>query len=308
MTRFTRLPSSALRLTGPDRLDFVQGQMTAHIKAAPTPGMVPACFLNVRGQIEQFARVYRRADDVYLHLDDLSGSGEQAALLAARLKKYIIFDQVEVQDVSGVLSSLHLWPEPLAGELNGWDSQGPDVQSFELGGEGSGQGVLLVGRVNRSGRAGLDVHYLKKHEAELLGALHFTESPQTELEAARIAAGVSDVVRDGWQGSLPQEVGQDASVSYRKGCYVGQEIMARLEARGNARHVLTLLSGHDIPAHSEIRHGERLVGQTGGSTGDLSLSKLRKDLPEGAVLRVGAAEARVLVGAPIDAADAPSPA
>ena len=62
MTAFTRLPSSALRLTGPDRLDFVQGQMTANLKAAPTPGMVPACFLNVRGgQIEQFARVYRRA-------------------------------------------------------------------------------------------------------------------------------------------------------------------------------------------------------------------------------------------------------
>ena len=84
--------------------------------------------------------------------------------------------------------------------------------------------------------------------------------------------------------------------------------MARLEARGNARHVLTLLSGHDIPAHSEIRHGERLVGQTGGSTGDLALSKLRKDLPEGVALRVGDAEARVLVGAPTDAADAPSPA
>ncbi|WP_407540864.1 folate-binding protein [Deinococcus radiomollis] len=307
MTRFTRLPSSALRLTGPDRLDFVQGQMTAHIKAAPTPGMVPACFLNVRGQIEQFARVYRREGDVYLHLDDLPGSGEQAALLAARLKKYIIFDQVEVQDVSGVLSSLHLWPEQLDGQLDGWNAGGPDVQSFELGGAGSGQGVLLVGRVNRSGEVGLDVHYLKKHEAALLDALRLQEAPQTELEAARIAAGISDVVRDGWQGSLPQEVGQDASVSYRKGCYVGQEIMARLEARGNARHALTRLSGHDIPPHSEIRHGERLVGQTGGSTGELALAKLRKDLPEGAVLRVGDAEARVAARASTESTDAPSP-
>jgi folate-binding protein YgfZ len=307
MTRFTRLPSSALRLTGPDRLDFVQGQMTAHLKAAPTPGMVPACFLNVRGQIEQFARVYRREDDVYLHLDDLSGRGEQAALLAARLKKYIIFDQVEVQDVSAVLSSLHLWPEPLAGELDGWNAAGPDVQTFEPGGADSGLGVLLVGRVNRSGQAGLDVHYLKKHEAALLDALKLQEAPQAELEAARIKAALSDVVRDGWQGSLPQEVGQDASVSYRKGCYVGQEIMARLEARGNARHALTLLSGHDLPAHSEIRHGERLVGQTGDSTGEVALAKLRKDLPEGAVLRVGDAEARVLVPT-ADSPDLPSPA
>jgi tRNA-modifying protein YgfZ len=284
MSSFTRLPSSALRLTGPDRLDFVQGQMTAHLKAAPTPGMVPACFLNVRGQIEQFARVYRRADDVYLHLDDLSGTGAQAAQLAARLKKYIIFDQVEVQDVSGVLGSLHLWSE----QLEGWDAAGADVQSFELGG-----GTVLVGRVNRTGAPGLDVHYLHRHEAGLL-ALLGPEVPHQELDAARITAGLSDVVRDGWQGSLLQEVGQDAAVSYRKGCYVGQEIMARLEARGNTRYAIARLAGEGLSAHTAVLHGEKVVGQTGGSTGTLALAKLRRDLPEGAELHVGGAVAHVV--------------
>ena len=285
MSRFTRLPSSALRLTGPDRLDFVQGQMTAHLKAAPTPGMVPACFLNVRGQIEQFARVYRREDDVYLHLDDLSGTGQQAAALAARFRKYIIFDQVQVQDVSSVLGSLHVWNE----DLNGWDAAGPDVQSFELGG-----GVLLVGRVNRAGTVGLDVHYLQKHETGLLTALNAQEVPPAELETARITAGISDVSRDGWQGSLPQEVGQDAAISYRKGCYVGQEIMARLEARGHARHALTLITGEYLPAHSEIRYAERVVGVSGASTGTLALAKLRTDLPAGAELHVGEALGHVI--------------
>jgi tRNA-modifying protein YgfZ len=294
MSLFTRLPSSALRLTGSDRLDFVQGQMTAHIKAASTPGMVPACFLNVRGQIEQFARVYRRADDVYLHLDDLSSTGEQAERLAARLGKYIIFDQVEVHNVTGVLASLHLWNE----DLPGWNAAGPDVQSFEIQGFGQAGGVLLVGRVKRAGTLGLDVHYLQKYEAELLKLLlsvpNTQEAPHRELEAARIAAGVSDVVRDGWQGSLPQEVGQDESISYRKGCYVGQEIMARLEARGNTRYALTQLSGHDIPARCDVLYGEKVVGKTGGSTGELALAKLRKDVPEGAELQVGEAKAQVL--------------
>lgn len=308
MSRFTRLSSSALRLTGPDRLDFVQGQMTAHLKAAPTPGMVPACFLNVRGQIEHFARVYRRDDDVYLHLDDLSGTANEAAALAARFKKYIIFDQVEVQDVSAVLGSLHVWNE----ELSGWDAAGPDVQSFELGG-----GVLLVGRVNRTGTVGLDVHYLQKHEAGLLAELNaqavsIQEMPHAELETARIAAGISDVSRDGWQGSLPQEVGQDAAISYRKGCYVGQEIMARLEARGHARHALTLLAGEHLPAHSEIKHAGRVVGLSGASTGTLALAKLRTDLPEGAQLHVGEALAHVAPAengvAPAEAATPSSPA
>ena len=279
MSSFTRLPSSALRLTGPDRLDFVQGQMTGNIKAAPTPGMVPACFLNVKGQIEQFARVYRRADDVYLHLD--AGA---APALAARLKKYIIFDQVEVQDVSEVLATLHLWSE----DLPGWNAAGADVQTFELG------GVLLAARVNRTGTPGLDVHYLKKHEAGLLPLLG-QEVLFEMLEAARIQAGISDVGRDGWAGSLLQEVGLEDAISYRKGCYVGQEIMARLEARGKTRYALTRLEAVSdaLPAQSEILLDGKTVGVTGASAGVLALAKLRKDVPPEAVLTVGTVQARV---------------
>jgi len=90
----THIPSSSLRLTGPDRLDFLQGQMTAHLKAAPTPGRVAALFLSVKGQIEFFAQIYKRPDDLYLHL-----AANQAEALEKRFKKYIIFDQVEVQNV-----------------------------------------------------------------------------------------------------------------------------------------------------------------------------------------------------------------
>ena len=282
MSSFTRLPSSALRLTGADRLDFVQGQMTGNIKAAPTPGMVPACFLNVKGQIEQFARIYRRADDVYLHLD--AGA---APALAARLKKYIIFDQVEVQDVSEVLATLHLWNE----DLPGWNAAGTDVQTFELGG-----GVVVAARVNRTGTPGLDVHYLQRHEAELLPLLG-QELPFKKLEAARIQAGLSDVGRDGWAGSLLQEVGLDDAISYRKGCYVGQEIMARLEARGKTRYALTRLEAlaDALPAHTEILLDGRAVGVTGASAGAVAIAKLRKDVSPEALLTVGTVQARAAV-------------
>ena len=284
MSRFTRLPSSALRLTGADRLDFVQGQMTANLRAAPTPGMVPACFLNVKGQIEHFARVYRRADDVYLHLD--AGA---APALAARLKKYIIFDAVEVQDISGVLSTVHLWQEALPG----WDAAGPAVQSLELGG-----GAVLAARVSRTGEPGLDLHYLARHGAGVLPLLG-EEVPFAQLEGARIAAGLPDVGQDGWAGSLLQEVGLDGeggAISYRKGCYVGQEIMARLEARGKTRHALTRLAARDasqtLPGHTDILLEDKVVGVTGAAAGPLALAKLRKDVPQGALLTVSGVEAQ----------------
>ena len=279
MTAFTHLPSSALRLTGDDRLDFVQGQMTNNLKAAAVPGMVPACFLSAKGQIEFFARIYKREGDVYLHLAE-----SEAPALAARFRKYIIFDAVEVQDISEQLATVHLWDEGLPG----WDAAGGDVQTYELGG-----GVVLVGRVNRTGAPGLDVHYLRKHGAAFLAALNGDERPFSDLEAARIRAGLSDAAQDGWAGTLPQEVGLESAMSYRKGCYVGQEIMARLEARGNTRYHLAQLSGEGLPAHTEIMQGGKVVGRTGGSVGDLSLARIRKDVPADTVLDVGGAAAQL---------------
>ncbi|MGI8748756.1 MAG: YgfZ/GcvT domain-containing protein [Deinococcus sp.] len=276
MTRFTRLPSSALRLSGPDRLDFAQGQLTGHVKELPVPGMTPACFLNVRGQIEHFARVYRREHDLYLHL----GAGE-AGPLAARLRRYIIFDQVDVEDVSELLGSLHLWDE----ELPGWNPAGPDAQSFELGG-----GSVLVARVGRTGKPGLDLHFLRAHEAGLLSALGVQELSFAELEGARLRAGLPDAAQDGWAGFLPQEVGLGGAVHPRKGCYVGQEIMARLEARGSVRYGLRSLRSQgtgDIPAHTDVTLDGRPVGRTGASLGSLALARLRLDLPAGTPLQVG---------------------
>ncbi|MDV6375166.1 folate-binding protein [Deinococcus sp. ZS9-10] len=282
---WTFLPSGGLRVTGADRVDFVQGQMTGDLRGAATPGMVACAFLNVRGQIEQFARAYKRADDVYLHLD-----AGQAAPLLARLKRYVIFDQVELQDVSDDLRTVHIWN---AAGLPGWNMDGPDAQSFELGG-----GVVLAGRVNRTGTPGVDLHYLARHEAAVLAALDGEEASLDTLDAARVRAGIPDIARDGFLGVLPQEVGLNVdgplpAISYRKGCYVGQEIMARLEARGNTRYHLAQLAGDGWDVGAAITHAGKVVGQAGLNAGGLGLARLRKDLPEDAEVEVNGIPARL---------------
>lgn len=271
---WTQIPSSSLKISGDDRVDFVQGQMSNDIRGAATPGMVPCAFLNVRGQIETFARIYKRPKDLYIHLD-----AGQAEALAARFKKYIIFDQVEVEDVTSKLLTIHLWHENLAG----WQADGADVQNLELAGN-----QVLVGRVNRMGKPGLDIHYLAEHEQALLNELQaaaqpFEEQELSQLDSQRIAAGIPDPVRDGFTGILLQEIGLDVggilpAISYRKGCYVGQEIMARLEARGKTRYHLARIVGEDLPSHVEIQHEGKLVGQSGLSVGDTSLVRIRKSL------------------------------
>ena len=284
---WTRLPSSGLRVTGADRTDFVHGQMTGDLRGAPTPGLVPCAFLNVRGQIEQFARAYRRPDDIYLHLD-----AGQAAPLAARLRRYIIFDQVELEDVSDVLRSVHVWGQ----DVPGWDDAATGqnaAQQWTLGGS-----LVLGGRVNRSGQPGVDLHYLARDEAAVLAALGGEECALSELDTLRIAAGIPDIHRDGLTGTLPQEVGLDVSgalpaISYRKGCYVGQEIMARLEARGQTRYHLAQLAGDGWTVGADVTHAGKVVGQAGLNVDGLGLARLRKDLPEDAEVQVGGTSARV---------------
>lgn len=288
---FSRLPSSALRLTGADRVDFAQGQMTHDLRGAPTPGMVPALFLNVRGQIEFFARAYKRAQDVYLHLHEGA-----APLLAERLQRYIIFDQVEVQDLSGTLASLHLW----SAELPGWNPDGANVQQFDLAGAG-----VLAARVNRTGRVGLDLHVLKEHLDGVLARIGGEERPHAALERARVLAGVPDVDADRWQGALPQEVGLEGAISYRKGCYVGQEIMARLEARGNARFRLMALEGADLPSFADVTREGKAVGRAGHSVGGRVLVKLRKEVEAGAGVEVGGLPAVVRAARPAEQAARP---
>lgn len=286
---WTRIPSSSLRVTGADRVDFVQGQMTNDLRGAPTPGMVACAFLNVRGQIEQFARAYKRPDDIFLHLD-----AEQSGPLAARLRRYIIFDQVTVEDLGGALRTVHLWSE----DLPGWNPAGGAAQQFELGGA-----VVLAGRVSRTGTPGLDLHYLARQEEAVLAALGDGEVPLAGLDAARIRAGIPDVTRDGLTGTLPQEIGLDVggplpAISYRKGCYVGQEIMARLEARGNARYHLARLVGEHLPDHAEVTRGGKVVGQSGLFAGGASLARLRKEALPGETVEVGGQLATVELAHP----------
>ncbi|GHF96614.1 folate-binding protein YgfZ [Deinococcus piscis] len=295
-TLLSAVPSSALRVTGADRLDFVQGQMTNDLRSCPTPGHVAACFLNVRGQIEQFARIYRRTDDIYLHLD-----AGQAPALAERLRRYVIFDQVEIQDLSEELRTVHLWGGWPVLAAEGWPQEPGQVGAAwtaTLGGA-----AVLLGAVDRSGQLGLDLHYLAAQEAAVMDVLHaqlsVTERSWAELQTARVAAGLPEPVLDGFLGHLPQEVGLDIggplpAISYRKGCYVGQEIMARLEARGKARYGLSRLQvPAGTPVGSEVHSAGKAVGHTGLEAGGLALCRLRLDLPADTALEVAGQPASI---------------
>ncbi len=103
--------------------------------------------------------------------------------------------------------------------------------------------------------------------------------------AARIKAGLADSDADLGSGEFfPHEANFDqfGGVSFTKGCYVGQEIVSRMEHRGTARNRI-LPVAMEAPKGTEIRSGEKVLGTVLSSAGGISLAVLRLDRLDGAV-------------------------
>ena len=109
-----------------------------------------------------------------------------------------------------------------------------------------------------------------------------TLPPANGYDAARIALGFADSDADLGSGEFfPHEANLDqlGGVSFDKGCYVGQEVVSRIEHRGLARsRILPVRLGGAAPAKgSDIRSGERAIGTLLSSAGSMALAQLRLD-------------------------------
>jgi tRNA-modifying protein YgfZ len=278
---FIRLPSGAVRVTGSDRVPFVHGQSTNDVRGLPTPGGQRALILNAKGQIEFDIRVFKRQDDLYLQTAPALGSE-----VLERFKRYVVFDDVQLEDISDKIQVVHL-----SGEVPpslGFDSTGANVQQFST----ENAGTVLAVKIDRSLGMGLDVHVFSSKADELqnwLETLGWTQLTPATLEQSRILAGIPDAHADHFLGMLPQETGLEFAVSYKKGCYIGQEIMARLEARGHTnRNLARIHSSEKLEAGTELKLEDRIVGSVGASVQHdgrwISLAVIRKEVEDGTVL------------------------
>ena len=119
---------------------------------------------------------------------------------------------------------------------------------------------------------------------------------EEELERMRILAGRPRWGREIDDRVLPAEAGlTETHVSFTKGCYPGQEPIARLQYRGKANRALRVLEIEGTPApETEVRHGDKVVGRVTSSVPGLALAYVRADVPEDAPLVVAGTAARIL--------------
>ena len=238
-------PAAWLRVGGADAESFLQGQFTNDLRNPPPRSAVYGLWLNVKGRVLADSFVLRAAAANEFWVGSYFSP---AAAIRERLESFVIADDVVIEDATGNWGGVTL--------------MGEGARSFAANLQGDG--LLFSGR--RGGGENVEWVFpatqLPALRAQLAGG---REVSGEEMTRRRIAAGIAAVPVDIGPGDLPNEGGLDAdAISFTKGCYLGQEVMARLKSMGQVRRrVLRVAGAGDaIPAlPAPLWVGARQVGE-----------------------------------------------
>ncbi len=216
------------RLAGSDRQRFLQGQISNDIRLAREDATLFACVMTVKGKM--CADIFIRAEpDAY----GIDAEADLRESLSARLERYIIADDVTLNDVTDATSLFHVIEPHAIATL--------PAEFAPL--------VRCV-RSNRYGREGLDLFAPSSLAGPLRTWLGAGELSTTELELLRISEGVPRWGHDLAEDTIPVEAGlEDRAISYTKGCYIGQEVISRIKSVGRVNHHLRRLRA-EFPLHA----------------------------------------------------------
>ena len=239
-----------LRLTGTDRVTFLQGMVSNDVARLKDGEGTYAALLTQQGKVVSDLRVYVLADEVWLDVP-----AAQAAAVRESLERFIIADDVEfVSDANwaplvaiegpqadrvlvGVTGESVAGTPPYAHRAGTFDGAVVRVVATTHTGE---RGYLLLGDPATGARLW---ERCRAAGAEPVG--------MEALDVLRVEAGIPWHGRDFDDSTLIGEVGLETAISYQKGCYLGQEVVERVAARGQVHRKLVGLvcEGSSVPPH-----------------------------------------------------------
>jgi folate-binding protein YgfZ len=230
-----------LRLTGRERQSFLQGMITNDVLSLQPGQGCYAFMLDATGHVLADMRVICAADHLLLDVEP-----GMASFVAETLEKYLIMEKCRITDLTGQTGGQLLLAGPRAAEelarlgVTGAETW-TEGQNAPL--EAMGSSALVAATRLISGPAFTIYLPDANIDAGMYGANEFPDAEEiTEaaLDVLRIEAGVPRFGVDIDSRSLAPETGQQKrAIHYRKGCYIGQEIVARIDARGHTNRALT---------------------------------------------------------------------
>ena len=274
------LARDVVTVSGPEAAGWLQGQLSQDVEALAAGDAALSLLLEPQGKLVAFLRVTRLADDRFL-LDVDTGHG---GAVVARLQRFKLRTRAEVEPCEG------------------WRCialRGPDAPAAAAGGAAEVRAVFPW-----PGLEGVDL--LGPSAAVPPGV---ASCGHAAWEAVRIEAGLPVMGRELDERTIAAEAGLvGPAASFTKGCYTGQELVARIDARGSntPRRLRGLLVDGDtpVPAGAAVHAGDKPVGAVTSAAlsparGAVALAFVRREVepPAPVVLRWDGGERRATVEA-----------
>lgn len=255
-----RVDWTVLRIHGADARTFLHKMTTNNIQQLEVEQLTECCVTDVRGKVVGHGYVMVLAENNFLFV----GWGRQAATLIGHWERYVVSEDVEFHDLTDSMfvfaaSDQLLRVGPAESPIHAQDANrignafccDVAVKRATVSPYGEATSLLLVGA---------DDGKRLSSNAAARGVL--TQDPDV-WEALRIEAGFPAFGRDIDADNLPQELARDRqAISFTKGCYLGQETVARIDALGHVNWYLVGLAADQLPGEGEdLCSGDRTVAK-----------------------------------------------
>jgi tRNA-modifying protein YgfZ len=219
-----------LRITGSDRLRFLNGQVTNDVRKASESAAIEACVLTAKGKMNGHVFLSAAQDCFLADADPELREG-----LLARLERYVIADDVQIEDVTDQLSLFHVLAPtgPAAGD--GWR-------------------VVSARRFTASGwDVWIDATLHDVVARQLSSAFRFFDAVSAEV--FRVEEGIPRWGRELTEEIIPIEGNLEGrAIDYEKGCYIGQEVISRIKMSGQTnKRLCGLVSLRDAPLSTGMK-------------------------------------------------------
>ena len=274
-----------LSVDGTEAAEYLQGQLTNEIQALEPGTGCYSALLDRKGRMQGDMRVLRLdADRLWMDLE-----GEATPAVLRHLEMYKVGRDVELADRSAEHAIVSVIG-PASGSVAGAPPLGAEHSHCELAVGGIACRAVAADQ-------GIDLICAAGDAAALAAALAEAGAVEVSEEAAeivRVESGRPRFGREMTTQTIPQEAGiNERAISFTKGCYIGQETVARLHYKGKPnRHLRGLRLEEPAQAGEVIALAEREVGRVGTAVlspplGPIALAVVRREAEPGATVTVG---------------------
>src|SRR2546430_2809309 len=195
------------RITGTDRLRFLNGQITNDLRKASETSAIEACILNAKGKSDAHIFVCTSEESFWV-----DAAADLRETLKVRLERYVIADDVQIEDVTDQFLLFHLLSK-----------QPPALESGR------------IVSVHRFAEPGWDIWVEVAQHGALLQelSLRWTLCDSDAAEVMRIEQGIPSWGHELTNEIIPIEANlEQRAIDYQKGCYIGQEVISRIKMSG----------------------------------------------------------------------------